>query len=127
MGRQGKSIHTIAAVLPSPNDHLGFSEAVEDLQPRAPVPEFRSEMPASSQAGARQEHRADRTSIWRTMAIICSGLNLFSGMGVSLVPGQLFTRERDVAAGDLRSTPSDRRDVAEAPASAGRIARRSSG
>lgn len=142
MGRQGKSIHTIAVVLPSPNDHLGFLKAVEDLQLQAPVLEFRSEMGASSQAGAMLLPRANRTSIRRTMAIVGSGLHLFSGVGVSLVSGQLsqaapippsqvrgrqFTRERDVAAGDLRSTPSDRRDVAEAPASAWRIARRSSG
>lgn len=89
MGRQGKSIHTIAVVLPSPNDHLGFLKAVEDLQLQAPVLEFRSEMGASSQAGAMLLPRANRTSIWRTMAIIGSGLNLFSGVGVYFVPGQL--------------------------------------
>jgi SRSO17 transposase len=31
---------------------------------------------------------ASCTSIWRNVAIICSGVNLFFGMGGSLVPGQ---------------------------------------
>src|SRR5918997_7058448 len=81
--------HTIVVVLPSAEDHLGLLEAVEDLQLQALVPELCSEMAASLQASAMLLPWASCTSIWRSLAITCSELNLFFGMDVSLVPGQL--------------------------------------
>src|SRR5918998_201056 len=80
--------HAVVVVLPSANDHLGLLEAVEDLQLQALVPELCSEMAASLQASATLLPWASCTSIWRNVAMICSGVNLFFGMGVSLVPGQ---------------------------------------
>src|ERR687890_2867388 len=80
--------HAVVVIAPGADDHLSFLEAVEDLQLQALVPELCSEMAASLQASATLLPWASCTSIWRSLAIICSGVNLF-GMGVSLVPGQL--------------------------------------
>src|SRR5918997_2549926 len=79
--------HTVVVIAPRADDHLSFLEAVEDLQLQALVPELCSEMAASLQARAMLLPCASCTSIWRSLAIICSGVNLF-GMDVSLVPGQ---------------------------------------
>src|SRR5918997_465211 len=81
--------HTVVVIAPRADDHLSFLEAVEDLQLQALVPELCSEMAASLQARAMLLPCASCTSIWRSLAMICSGLNLFFGMGGSLVPGQL--------------------------------------
>src|ERR671913_2259075 len=81
--------HAVVVVPPGADDHLSFFEAVEDLQLQALVPELCSEMAASLQASAILLPWASCTSIWRNVAMICSGLNLFFGMGGSLVPGQL--------------------------------------
>src|SRR5918993_21342 len=76
-------------IAPGADDDLSFLEAVEDLQLQALVLELCSEMAASLQASATPLPWASCTSIWRSLAIICSELNLFFGMGASLVPGQL--------------------------------------
>ena len=60
--------------------HLSLLEAVEDLQLQALIPELCSEMAASLQAGALLLPWANCTSIWRNMAMICSGLNLLFGI-----------------------------------------------
>src|SRR5919112_3692695 len=80
--------HAVVVIAPGADDHLSFFEAVEDLQLQALVPELCSEMPASLQASAMLLPWASCTSIWRNLAMICSELNLFFGMGGSLVPGQ---------------------------------------
>jgi hypothetical protein len=75
-------------IAPGADDHLSLFQAVEDLQLQAFVPEFCSEMAASLQASAMLLPWANCNSIWRNVAIICSGLNLFFGMGSSLGPDQ---------------------------------------
>jgi hypothetical protein len=74
-------------ISPRSSDHLGFFEIVEDLELQALVLELCSETAASLQANAMRAPWANCTSIWRNVAIICSGLNLFFGMGDSLVSG----------------------------------------
>src|SRR5918993_247247 len=81
--------HAVVVIAPGADDHLSFFQTVEDLQLQALVPEFCSEMAASLQARAMLLPCASCTSIWRSLAMICSGLNLFFGIGGSLVPGQL--------------------------------------
>src|SRR5919107_4952000 len=80
--------HAVVVIAPGADDHLSFLEAVEDHQLQALVPELCSEMAASLQASAMLLPCARCTSIWRNVAMICSGLNLFFGMGGSLASGR---------------------------------------
>ena len=82
--------HAVVVIAPGADDDLSFLETVEDLQLQALVPEFCSETAASLQASAMLLPWASCTSIWRNFAIICSELNLFFGMGGSVVPGVLL-------------------------------------
>jgi hypothetical protein len=76
---------------PGTDDDLSFFQPAEDLQLQALVSEFYSEMVASLQASAMLLPWASCTSIWRSLAMICSELNLFFGILGSVVPGQ-FSR-----------------------------------
>jgi hypothetical protein len=80
--------HAVIVNLTSPNDDLSCLEAVEDFQLQVLIPALYSEMTASLQASATLLPRGSCTSMWRSLAIICSGVNLLFGMGGSLVPGQ---------------------------------------
>ena len=93
-------------IAPSPNDHLSLLEAIEELQLQALIPELCSEMAASLQASAMLLPWASCTSIWRSLAMIYSGVNLFFGMGFSLVPNQSSqsTWSNSTQSGHLRST-----------------------
>jgi hypothetical protein len=75
-------------IAPGADHDLSLFQAVEDFQLEALIPELCSEIPASLQASAVLLPWARCTSIWRNFAMICSELNLFFGMGGSLVPGQ---------------------------------------
>src|SRR3712207_7754271 len=96
--------HAIVMIPPGTHHHLSFSQAVEDLQLQALVPELCSEMAASLQASAMLLPWASCTSIWRNVAITCSGLNLFFGMAVSLVPGQSSPSTWSNSTQDRKST-----------------------
>src|SRR5829696_9066360 len=103
--------HAVVVIAPGADDHLSLFQAVDDLQLQALVPELCSEMAASLQASEMLLPWASCTSIWRNVAIICSGLNLFFGMGGSLVPGQLSqaTRSNSTQSGHFpvtKTTPS---------------------
>src|SRR5829696_7188522 len=68
--------NTVGMVAPRADHDLGFSQAVEDLFLQALSPKFCSEILASLQASARLMRCASCTSIWRSVAMICSGLTL---------------------------------------------------
>src|SRR4051794_18063919 len=103
--------HLIQVVAPGPDHDLSLPETGEDLPFQALVPEFCSEMPASLQARARLMPWASCTSIWRSFAMICSGLNRFPlAISGSFGPGRCSQSTRSKSGrsgqGEIRSTSS---------------------
>ncbi len=74
----------VVVISPSADHDLGLCQAVEDLQLQALIPERCSEMAASLQASAMLLPWANCASIWHSVAMICSELNLFLGLGAPL-------------------------------------------
>src|SRR3954451_19077928 len=71
----------IVVVAPGADHDPSLPETVEDLQLQALVPEFCSERPPSWQARARLMPWASCPSIWRSFAMIGSGL-AFRPLGI---------------------------------------------
>ncbi len=80
--------NAIVVIAPSADDHLSFHKAVEDLQLQALVLELCSEMGALLQVSAMLVPCTTGTLIWRSVAMICSELNLSFSVLSSLVAGQ---------------------------------------